>query len=326
MISLSQSLTNNKTYQVYAIYNGQRHLTSLTHPAEDAEASPQAEYKAWLWPFMQQPHSAIYKELAHLAQLHRNGKRVVIVTHENTQHGAVIVAAIKTLAHNLAKVEINESSSHAGLNTWQENAADRDLIDERRFIWYTTRPGKRAYLGYVWDTEGVITALIPTFGLVKLSRLTGNQSFWQRRYRKQLDEGIHTAQVKLTREVERTFARMIKKQQEKERSEPLVVTYPFGLRHTAEARWQDLPWATHDEEQAFEEEPSAEEQMATTETEAFFNLFAALQPEHFFKYEPTKYQGEHVKPVIKTKRDGSQWVLTPAMQARGALHLYQPLK
>jgi hypothetical protein len=40
---------------------------------------------------------------------------------------------------------------------------------------------------------------------------------------------------------------------------------------------------------------------------------------------PTYYRGEHVKPVIKTKPDGSRWILTPEMQARGALHLYQPL-
>jgi len=325
MVSLSQSLTNDKTYQVYAIYDGQRHLTHLTHPG-DAEASTAGEYKEWLWAHVQQPHTAIAKELRHLAQLHRNGKRIVIVTHENTQHGPVIVAAIKALAHNLAKLEAGASSGHAGLATWQELAADRDLIDERRFVWYTSAAGKIAYLAYVWDVEGIITALIPSFGLVKLGRLPNNASFWQRRHLKPLAVGIHTAQVKLSRTVERTFARLIRCQQAKEELDPLHVAFRFGRRRVQDDDWREQPWAIREEEQAFGEEPSEDEVVAVAETEAFFNLFATLQPEHFFKYEPSKYAGEHVRPVVKTKPDGTQWVLSPEMQARGALHLYQPLK
>jgi hypothetical protein len=47
--------------------------------------------------------------------------------------------------------------------------------------------------------------------------------------------------------------------------------------------------------------------------------------QRFHDVLPTYYRSEHVRPVIKTKPDGSRWVLTPEMQARSVLHLYQPL-
>lgn len=310
MITLSKSLTNNKTYEVFAIVGRQRYLTSFTHPGE-AETPDSQAYKAYLWAHMQQPHSSIAKELAKLAKLHRSGQRIVIVVHENTHHGEVIVAAIKYLANTLKPTpRAHATAPHAGLPTWQENAADHDLIDERRFVWVASRDGEVAHLAYVWDTEGVVTALVPEFGLVKLGRLPNH--FWVQRALGQLTPRVHTAKVKLSRAVERTFVPLIKQQMSNERIET-----------AADDRYQ--PWALCEEESAFAEEPSGEELEAELEAESFFHLYATLQPDDWANAEPSKYSGPHVKPVIKTKADGSRWELTPHMQARGALHLYQPL-
>lgn len=323
MISLSKSITNDKPNDVYAVYNGHRSLTSFTHPG-DAEVDDKQVYKEYIIECMQaRRHSSVYKELLQLAVEHKRGGRIVIITHENARHGEVIIAAIKYLADKYLVPAPPSTSAHMGLPTWQENAADKDLIDERRFVWVTSRSGLVTRLAYVWDTEGVVTALIPSFGLVKLGRLA--RHFWYQRTLGHIGPRIHAANITLERKVERTFAVMIKHQIGIEHIEPLRVTYPFGKRRTDEAGWQHQPWALREEEQPFEDEPTAEEEAAAVETEAFFNLYATLQPEHFALYEPTKFTGEHVKPVIKTKPDGSRWVLTSQMQARGALHLYQPV-
>jgi len=315
MISLSKSITNDKPNDVHAVYNGHRYLTSFTHPG-DAEVDDKQVYKEYIIECMQaRRHSSVYKELLQLAVEHKRGGRIVIITHENARHGEVIIAAIKYLADKYLVPTQRSTSARVpfgrGLPTWQENAADKDLIDERRFVWVTSRSGLVTRLAYVWDTEGVVTALIPSFGLVKLGRLV--RHFWYQRTLGHIGPRIHAANITLERKIERTFAIMIKHQIGIERIE------------TAEDyRYQ--PWALREEEQPFEDEPTAEEEAAEVETQAFFNLYATLQPEHFTLYEPTKFTGEHVRPVIKTKPDGSRWVLTSQMQARGALHLYQPVK
>lgn len=312
MITLSKSLTNNQTHLVYAIVNGQRYTTNLTHPGE-AETPDNAAYKAYLWAHMQKPHSPIYKELARLAKLHRASRRIVIVVHETTHHGEVIVAAVKYLANLLKPTpRAHATAPHSGLPTWQENAADRDLIDERRFVWVTSKRGSVARLAYVWDVDGIVTALIPTFGLVKLGRL--EHHFWyQRAIGGELAPRVHTARVVLDRQVERTFAIMIKRQISLD-----------NIESAQDYRFQ--PWALREEEQAFEEEPSGEEVEAQAETEAFFNLYATLQPEQAAQAEPQRYCGPHVMPVYKTKADGSRWVLTQHQQALGKLTHYQRLK
>jgi len=322
MISLSKSITNDKPNDVYAVYNSHRYLTSFTHPG-DAEADDKQVYKEYIIECLQAKHTSVYKEILELAVQHTRGTRIVIITHENAHHGEIIIAAIKYMASKL-KPTSPSTSPHAGLPTWQENAADnKDLIDERRFVWVTSRSGLVTRLAYVWDTEGVVTALIPTFGLVKLGRLA--RHFWVQRTLGHIGPRIHAANVTLERKVERTFAILIKKQISLEHIEPLRITYPFGRRHTNDASWQHQPWALREEEQPFDEEPTIEEEEAAVETEAFCNLYAIMQPEHYALYEPTKFTGPHVKPVIKTKADGSRWVLTPQMQARGALH-YQPVR
>ena len=320
MITLSKSLTNNKTHVVYAIVAPaggypKRYRTSFTHPGE-AEIEDSHTYKSHLWQHMQNQHGSLYKELARLARLEQAGKRIVIITHEGTQHGEVIVAAVKYLAGKLSptpraiaiKLPLNQNAS---LPSWQENVADYDLIDERRFVWVTSKSNQVTRLAYVWDTEGVVTALVPTFGLVKLGRLPTN--FWYQRTLGHIGPRIHAAKVTLGRTTERTFAIMLKKQISLERIE-------------TEEDYRYQRWALREEEAIFEEEPSGEEVEAQVETTAFFNLYATLQPEAFAESEPSKFQGQHVKPVYKTKADGSRWVLTPQMQARGALHLYQPVK
>lgn len=311
MITLSKSLTNNQTHIVYAIVGGKRYTTSFTHP-DEAETPDHTAYKAYLWQHMQNQHSTIHKDLARLAKLQRADRSVVIVVHEGTHHGEVIVAAVKYIANKLTPTpRAHATAPHSGLPTWQENAADIDLIDERRFVWVTSRSGRVTRLAYVWDVDGVITALMPTFGLVKLGRLP--KHFWYQRTLGELVPHIHTANIVLDRTVERTFAIMIKRQ--------------ISLEHIeTEADYRYQRWALREEEQAFEEEPSTEEVEAQAETAAFFNLYATLQPEQAAQAEPQRYYGAHVKPVYKTKADGSRWILSTYRQGQGALNQYRPLK
>jgi hypothetical protein len=120
------------------------------------------------------------------------------------------------------------------------------------------------------------------------------------------------------------FARLIQRQQQQERSD---IAYHHKGGHSQllsdkiayDERYD--PWALQPEEGA--EEPDNEEQSSEAETEAFLTRYNQDTHSPFHKLLPTAYKGEHVRPVIKTKPDGSRWILTPEMQARGVLHLYQ---
>jgi len=88
------------------------------------------------------------------------------------------------------------------------------------------------------------------------------------------------------------------------------------------------PWALAPDpaqEDIDEAQRRNEEALLETETQAFLALYQGPQAFDWRQLQPCAYQGEHVRPVVKTKADGSRWVLSPERQAKGMLHLYTPL-
>jgi hypothetical protein len=326
MFSLSKSLTNREVYAVFALIagHGKKYRLALTHPY-DAEATTDTSlYKRWLWQQMQKPHCATYKHLAHLVRAHQAGKRIIIQVHQNARHGEIILAALHYLTDHLPPLpKARPKASHGGsahFQPWSEQ--DDDLIDERRFVWISSQD--IAHLGYIWDTEGLLTALVPGFGLVKLER---PGPFWLLRSRgRRISRRIHTATVTLGGDIERTFGSLIRQQQAVEQTDIARQRLPYsghGLAGSAlpyDERYDS--WQLHFENGDEETQDFASQQPDPARP----LLYPPKQAQQrFHDLLPTAYRGGHVKPVVKTKPDGSRWVLTPEMQARGVLHLYQPI-
>jgi hypothetical protein len=248
--------------------------------------------------------------------------------HQNAHHGDIILAALHYLTDHLPSLPKARphrralSSSH--FQPWLE-ANEDDLIDERRFVWVTGQDV--THLGYIWDTEGVLTALVPEYGLVKLGRgPSGRGPFWLLRSRgKRISRRVHVATITLSGQLERTFGKLIRQQQQAERTDIACQRLPYtGLGLAGDALPYDErydAWQLHYEESEEETQDCASQQPDPAQP----FLDPPKPTLRFHDLLPTYYRGEHVKPVVKTKPDGSRWVLTPEMQARGVLHLYQPL-
>ncbi len=309
MLYLSRSFAHAHVYAVSALVNGQRCQPALVHPG-DAEAADAVEtYRVWLWGQLQQPHTSTYKHLLRLAQTHRRGGAVIIRVHQNARHGELILAAIRLLAAKLAPAPQRPKSSDNGSAYFApglEAYEPDERLEPERLVWVVGHTV--THLAYLWDTEGVYTALVPGHGLVKLGRLGA----WGRlRYRRTLSARVRFARLELTEQIEQTFLPLLEAQQASE----TVEVAESARRYDA---WDLAPTT------AEEPLPTPEEQQHEL---AVRQLLAPPSTSFsFYQLLPSKYQGEHVKPVIKTKADGSRWVLTTEMQARGALHLYQPVK
>lgn len=231
MFSLSKSLTNHEVYAVFALIagHGKKYRLALTHPYDAEATTDTSRYKRWLWEQMQNPHCSTYKHLAHLARAHQAGQRIVIQVHQNARHGEIILAALRYLADHLPplpKARPARARGHIGsahFQTWSEKDND-ELIDERRFVWISSQ--NVTHLGYIWDTEGLLTALVPGFGLVKLER---PGPFWLLRYQgKHISRRIRVANVTLGGDIERIFARLIRQQQQAERTDIARRRLPYN--------------------------------------------------------------------------------------------------
>jgi hypothetical protein len=164
---------------------------------------------------------------------------------------------------------------------------------------------------------------VPGHGLVKLGRL----GQWQRvRSRQVLSPAVHRAHVELTAQIERVFTPLIRRQQAQETTDIAATHLPYLAHGVAASRLASEPrYDPWDLVPELEVESPVDPAQQAHELAVRQALKPPSQRSGFYDLLPTYYRGEHVKPVIKTKPDGSRWVLTPDMQARGALHLYQPL-
>jgi hypothetical protein len=321
MLRLSRSLTDAHVHRCLVLVNGRRIAPALTHPG-DAEA-PDAEhtYRQWLWSQLQQPHTRTYKDLVQLARAHQQGATVLVRVHQHAQHGEVILAALRYLADRLPPVQRPQRRRGVDSAHFQPGLEAYEPIDAGRLVWIM---GKQVtHLGYLWDIEGVYTALVPGHGLVKLGRL----GEWQRvRYRRTLSRTVRIAHVELTAHIEQVFTELIRRQEAQETTDVVATRLPYlahgvtGNRIPYDPRYDEWQLAPD-----LELEPPVDPAVQAHEFAVRQALKPPSQRPSFSDLLPTYYRGEHVKPVIKTKPDGSRWILTPEMQARGALHLYQPL-
>jgi hypothetical protein len=324
MLYLSRSFTHAHVHAVSALVNGQCFQPALVHPGDAEAADAIATYRSWLWGQLQRPHTSTYKHLVRLAQVHQRGGTVIIRVHQNAQHGDLILAAIRWLAAKLpAPVQVQSShngSAHflPGLEAYEPD----ERIEPERLVWVSGHAV--THLAYLWDTEGVYTALVPGHGLVKLGRLGP----WQRlRHARILSPRVRFARLELTEQIEQTFLPLIERQQTFETVDIIRRQLPYSGHGLAGAT---LPYEPRYD--AWDVAPLAEDEPLPTPEEQQHELAVRqllAPPSNGFAFHqllPTKYRGEHVKPVFKTKADGTRWVLTPEMQARGALHLYQQIQ
>lgn len=326
MISLSQTLTHDKPEQVFVVIAGHgRFHSPLTNPfCAESWNDCHGPYRRYLWQALKQPHSAVYKTLARLARAHNDGQHVVIRTHEASHHGDILVAAVRYLAAKLPAAPpkpVRETAASAlflpGLEAFEED----DVVDPTRLVWLVGQ--QVTHLAYLWDVEGRYTALVPGHGLVKLDRYG---SWYKARYRAMLSPRVRFAHLELTECIERTFAPLIERQRQAETTEVVAVHLPYLAHGIAASRIAyDERYDHWDLAPLDDIEPPVDPAEQAHECAVRQALMPPASRFNFFSLLPSKYTGEHVKPVIKTKPDGTRWILTREMQARGALHLYQRL-
>lgn len=294
-------------------------------------------YKRYLFARMRQPHSQTVKDAQRILALHRRGLTAVLRFHQDADHADIALAALRWFDAGAPASAPATSSpvpalTHSAAAAEIEDGADGEL-DTRRFVWILAKDGACARLGYVWDTDGVITALVPGFGLVKIGRIL-RQRMHRRNGRwvadrrslpfwlalaagPDLTQRFHAARVELGGRIERVFARLVRRQR-------LAETVTNENRSRPDPDRYD-PWAL--EFDPFDEElAEADAQTAADAVEADTRAFLALHAPRAVRWEdllPSAYRGEHVRPVVKTQADGSRWILTPEMQGRGSLTAFR---
>lgn len=299
-----------------------------------------AAFKRYLFARLRQPHSQTAKDAQRILALHRRGLTVVLRLHADADHGDVLLAALRWLdAVTPASAPVATAArpvpalTHSAAVSEIEDGAEGDL-DPRRFVWILAADGSLARLGYVWDADGVITALVPGFGLVKMGRIRRQRkrrsagrwapvpvgvSFWQA-----LGEGpdltprCRAARVILGGRLERVFAALVRRQQAHETIVTEERTRPDPERYN--------PWLFEpdpvDEELADAEERAAAA-VVEADTQAYLRLHAPAQSVRWIDLLPSAYRGAHVRPVVKAKPDGTRWILTPQAQASGSLAAFR---
>jgi hypothetical protein len=207
-------------------------------------------------------------------------------------------------------------------------------LDPRRFVWILAADSSLARLGYVWDTDGVVTALVPGFGLVKLGRIRRQRkrrrfgrwesvpvgvSFWQALGEcPDLTPRCRAARVVLGGRMERVFAALVRRQRSME------AICNDSHRQPDPDRYD--PWRLEPnpvDEELTEAEDRAAAEMVEADTQAYLLLHSPTQPVRWEDLLPSAYRGPHVRPVVKTRPDGSRWILTPQAQASGSLTAFR---
>jgi hypothetical protein len=337
MISLSLSLTSDKVWDCIAIVGERRYRPAFTHPLNAEYALDNEAYRAWLWEQLQSRYTQTFKDALWLIRQHQAGKQVVLRLHQNSQHGNILLATLLFMSDRYpADEKPKYQPGHAHLpSVPEEMEEEAEMLQPDRFVWIMAKDGSHAKLGYVYDTVGVITALVPGFGLVKLGRIqetieyaepdnegkkvirqvVANYTFWQKR--RQLTDflpRVHVANCSDAGRNEDVFARLLAEQRKKEKVEIKTLEDPERYDKWDLVEMENAP-----------EEPEPLEEIHAAEHAAFMAFHTIVRTD-FNAFLPTKFYGEHVRPVYKTRPDGSVWVLSAEKQSRGVLHLYERIK
>lgn len=354
MLRLSLTLTDDRTWRCLALLGRQRFEPAFFHPYDAESVADTAFYRDWLFAQLANPHCRTYRDAYRICQAHLAGQTVILRLHENSHHGDVLLAALLSFAETLplAPAGPGRAGNHAHLPLVPDEIEEQATeLDPRRFVWILAKDGSHAKLGYIYDTEGVITALVPGFGLVPLGRLPTKRLFDQRNRPLPYDLSAHPAKIhNLEKKLqakklfwrnfpsnywlhrpfkqiaarlivagpadagrnEKIFVELLKRQREQERVINERTTSPNADRYSV---WHpaEVDCLSNDDLPPLEEEHRAEV--------AAFLRFHAILGDDPAAYEPAGFQGEHVRPVYQTRADGSLWVL-PVWSQRPGLPLF----
>ncbi len=139
------------------------------------KAERRTAYLRWLARHMRNECSLIYRELSLLAYAAEADLDITITVHADSTHGDVIVDAIHWMQRNTEPVDdgrrqpLPDHGSRPILTmSYQDLEEDETELDPARIVWVL---GKTVtHMAYLYDLDGIVTAAVPGYGLVKLGR------------------------------------------------------------------------------------------------------------------------------------------------------------
>lgn len=365
MINLSYTLTDDRVWRCVAVTPARTFEPAFTHPFDAELADDTQAYRDWLLAQLDHQTSQTYKHAKQLALHHLLGDTVVLRVHQNALHGDVLRAALLSMAatlHGQQPAPTSHQRTHAGLDMVDEMIEEQATeIDYRRFVWITGKDGC-AHLGYIWDTEAVITALTRDHGLVKLGRLPTERLFGingdlipvgqEAAYRDYVAELRNVGLVSYTETKQmqtRTYPASFWAQRHLIELTPRVRVAAITDIGENEATFEAMITRQRNAEEFINErtanhnpnryddaqrgywqpvdEPEIEPEISELEQlhEDEFKAFMAFHATfgtNLGAYHFTKYDVSFVRPVIRTGQEGKVTVLSAKRQAQGITHLY----
>lgn len=307
----------------------------LAHPGDPESIFDLLTYQQTLHERLRSSFSQAFKDALRIARLLATGNEVVLQIGQTAVHGPELKAALLEFArlHPETRRAALRQAASATFQPSVEAVADAQAgrsftMQHERFVWVQGRTTELP--GYIWDTDAVLTAIVPGYGLVKIGRIYATverydrerrqmvarqeaRTFWQA-----LASGLPIPHCRLmgrepSGRVVDVFARLVSAQIRAER-----------VQGDRDAERFD-PWAVvpDPQEAEWEESVTALERELEREAQALLALYEPPKPVMFASAEPVRAWGEHVRPVVKTDRQGQRWVLSVARQRQGYLHGWQ---
>jgi len=139
------------------------------------KAERRTAYLRWLARHIRNEDSIIYYELSLLADAADAGQAITVTVHADSTHGEVIVDAIHWMQRHTVPIDDGHRQPLPDNGSFPLLSAEYQLIEEEtleldpdRIVWVL---GKTvAHMAYLHDMDGIVTAAIPGYGLVKLGR------------------------------------------------------------------------------------------------------------------------------------------------------------
>lgn len=307
----------------------------LAHPGDPESIFDLSMYRETLHSRLASSFTQAFKDALRIARLLAGGHEVVLQIGQTAVHGPELKAALLEFArlHPETRKAVTGRPVVEAFQTSVEaveaaNTGRSFAVQTERFVWVQGRTTELP--GYIWDTEGVITALVPGYGLVKVGRIYEQvkrfdqrsrtwierweaRTFWQAVSRGLTVPHCRSMGRQPSDAVLDVFSRLISAQIQSER-----------VQRDRDAERYD-PWVTAPDplEAEWEESVTALEREMEREAQAFLTLHEPPKPVTFSSAQPVRALGEHVRPVVKTDKQGRTWVLSVERQRRGYLHGWQ---
>ncbi|GEM_PF-7019188 len=307
----------------------------LAHPGDPESVFDLPMYQETLLVRLASPFTQAFKDALRIARLLATGREIVLQIGQTAVHGPELESALVKFARlhpetreAAARRPVVEAFQPSVEVAEAVNAGRNFTMQTERFVWVQGRTTELP--GYIWDTEGVITAIVPGYGLVKVGRIYEQvkrfdrqrhiwverreaRSFWQAVNRGASIPHCRSMGRRPSDVVIDIFSRLVSEQIRAER-----------VQRNREAERFD-PWLTAPDlvDAEWEESVTALEREMEREAQAYLALHEPPKPVTFSSAEPVRALGEHVRPVVKTDRQGRRWVLSVERQRSGYLHGWQ---